>query len=593
MALPSFTVVGNLFEILGDVSESELVESPPTTLRLTFTPNISSVSTPVTYDGNLYKIGIVYGGIEDDGTIVHSSIVNGVNVTDGDPIQLLAQDAGLNVTGLMWKVSLEAPIADKTGWTLLMSWWIDAYADGATVDLSQVAPSVEAPANLNLVTYDLDTVTVVGEALITAPSELAAREAISAVSDFDFRLDDTRTPTDGSVTVDSFEATLGTYLDGIEGPYFEVASNKVINSNTDTTDTTKATIFGTGHYDSTEEPVIGVAVQATETGNFSRIGGGTAVGNAATRVEVWLASDTITPTGSRVAYFTPSALQLEDSVDITVGVNDGSEPKINLNAPSGTDRTIVYATNGVARWHLRCNTDSETGSDAGSNLVIENRDDSGDNLGSALEITRSDATATFSGTVVTPHGSSHQLSLPGMLLAPYAYTSGQYYFCNSQGNTSTGSTTNNTVRVTPWLVTESITISRMFAEFTVAGEAGSVFRFGIWNDDGTGKPGTLLLDAGTASTAGSPGAFEVTVSQAISPGIYWVGGAVQSAPSTAPTMRTVNSTTLPTAMPLGSSLPSTGSACSFIEGSVTGAFGTFSASPSVSSVAARIGFKVA
>jgi hypothetical protein len=130
-------------------------------------------------------------------------------------------------------------------------------------------------------------------------------------------------------------------------------------------------------------------------------------------------------------------------------------------------------------------------------------------------------------------------------------------------------------------------------EITAAGESGSVFRFGIWNDDGAGKPGTLLLDAGTAATDGSTGAFEVTVSQALSPGIYWVGGAVQGAPSSQPTFRTVNSATIATAMPLGSSLPATNTAASFIQGSVTGAFGNFTASPSISTLAPRIGFKVA
>lgn len=591
MAITNFTVEFNLFAIEADGSDAG-VDADQIALvgEVTFTPLFRD-QRPIMATGYTPPAGFILrpitGWIDSDGALYSSRGGDeGVRLPCNDPVLGLAK-LGYNVT-----FNVSTPLGESVR---VQGGYFEAPSEDTTIQLADVLQTSGSAAAASFQQQFIAALNAFNLTLsgLTGGTADAARAAIGAVSDFDFRLDDTRTPTDGSVTVDSFEATLGTYLDGIEGPYFEVASNKVINSNTDTTDTTKATIFGTGHYDSTEEPVIGVAVQATETGNFSRIGGGTAVGNAATRVEVWLASDTITPTGSRVAYFTPSALQLEDSVDITVGVNDGSEPKINLNAPSGTNRTIVYATNGVARWHLRCNTDSETGSDAGSNLVIENRDDSGDNLGSALEITRSDATATFAGTVVTPHGSSHQLSLPGRLLAPYAYTSGQYYFCNSQGNTSTGSTTNNTVRVTPWLVTESITISRMFAEFTVAGEAGSVFRFGIWNDDGTGKPGTLLLDAGTASTAGSPGAFEVTVSQAISPGIYWVGGAVQSAPSTAPTMRTVNSTTLPTAMPLGSSLPSTGSACSFIEGSVTGAFGTFSASPSVSSVAARIGFKVA
>ena len=142
MALPSFTITGNLFDITGDIVASELYEFPPTTLRFVFTPNLANINDVVEYNGNLYRIRPVYAGIEDDGTIVHASMVNGQVVTNGDSVKLLAEDAGLSVSGLMWRAALEAPTNSGTLWREVTSWWFYAAADGVTVDLPTVDPAV-------------------------------------------------------------------------------------------------------------------------------------------------------------------------------------------------------------------------------------------------------------------------------------------------------------------------------------------------------------------------------------------------------------------------------------------------------------------
>ena len=109
---------------------------------------------------------------------------------------------------------------------------------------------------------------------------------------------------------------------------------------------------------------------------------------------------------------------------------------------------------------------------------------------------------------------------------PSSYVSGNYYFCNGYGaTTATGYGDNNKAIVSPWTVTASITITRLFVEITTSA-ASTNYRIGIWNDNGYGQPGTLVLDAGTVS-ATSTGVKEVTVSQALSAGQYWVGGAAQ------------------------------------------------------------------
>lgn len=186
---------------------------------------------------------------------------------------------------------------------------------------------------------------------------------------------------------------------------------------------------------------------------------------------------------------------------------------------------------------------------------------------------------------------------------PGNYKSANYYFCNSATSVSTSATLGNgTGRVTAWVVHGNLTIVRLFADFSVAGEANSVFRIGIWADDGTAQPGALVLDAGsistgsgnagTVATGGTPGVYEITVSQALAPGVYWVGGAVQGAPSTQPTIR-IGGASVPSFQTAGTALPAAGTLVTgYQQTGMSGAFGAFTA-PVVVGAAARIGFKVA
>lgn len=296
MPLPSFTVVGNLFEITGEIVSSDLLESAPTTLRFTFTPNLSSLTTPITYGGNLYKVGIVYGGIEDDGTIVQASMVNGQVVTSGDPIQLLAEDSDLNVSGLMWRVALETPV--DTRWRELAGWWIDAYADGATVDLSVVSPGVEADANPTFVDVG-DVASAVGLELLTAASEDAARSAIDAVSDFDPRLDDDRTTIDGSVTVAKLASTIATQVGNLGSTLFVTDGDRILNADNNDDDTSKTCRLGVPHYSADEDPFLAIRLTSTSTTNALDLGGNTlSQATAANQVRFWTASDNVTAGGT-------------------------------------------------------------------------------------------------------------------------------------------------------------------------------------------------------------------------------------------------------------------------------------------------------
>jgi hypothetical protein len=172
---------------------------------------------------------------------------------------------------------------------------------------------------------------------------------------------------------------------------------------------------------------------------------------------------------------------------------------------------------------------------------------------------------------------------------------GQYATTVSAASGSTSNTLGNgTLRVAPWIVESQMKIDRVVGDIATIGEAGSLLRVGIWADTGTCYPGTLLLDGGTIA-GDSATVQQVTVSLTLAAGLYWIGGAVQSAPTTQPTVRTTTGWTPPVSLSLGSSLPGAGAgAHGYAQTSVTGAFGaSFTGTVTASANAPRLLIRVA
>ena len=180
-----------------------------------------------------------------------------------------------------------------------------------------------------------------------------------------------------------------------------------------------------------------------------------------------------------------------------------------------------------------------------------------------------------------------------------SYASGYYYTFNfAASGSTTNNLGNNNLRLSSAVVTSTVSISRLWVEHTAAGEATAVLRIGIYADNGNGWPGSLVLDAGTVSMSGTAAVQEVTVSLTLTPGVYWVGGVVQGAATTQPTVRTINGITMENHnIPFGTTLPVAGTTrTSVVQGGVTGSlpstFPVLSTSTISGSNPARIGFKV-
>lgn len=155
---------------------------------------------------------------------------------------------------------------------------------------------------------------------------------------------------------------------------------------------------------------------------------------------------------------------------------------------------------------------------------------------------------------------------------------GQYLYTSSQGAVGTSATLgNNTLRLTPWVVEATLKIDRIGAEITVVGDAGSKLRLGIHVDTGACAPGAVLLDAGQIA-GDSATVQEITLGSTlvIAPGLYWIGGAVQAAATTQPTVRVNSGYHPPVPIPAGSSLPTAGGTLTAVSmGSVSGALPSF------------------
>jgi hypothetical protein len=161
------------------------------------------------------------------------------------------------------------------------------------------------------------------------------------------------------------------------------------------------------------------------------------------------------------------------------------------------------------------------------------------------------AIAFTSGSTFSPTN----LNLINAPIAGNSVPAGQYIFPGGGQSVTTSSTLGvGTLRVFPWYLPNSCTLTVVGAEVTAAGDTGSTYHLGIYSDTGGFQPGGLLLDAGTISGT-TVGVQSITISQALSPGVYWVGGVVQNVTTTQPTIRTF--VPGPFALPL-SSVPTAG-----------------------------------
>lgn len=142
---------------------------------------------------------------------------------------------------------------------------------------------------------------------------------------------------------------------------------------------------------------------------------------------------------------------------------------------------------------------------------------------------------------------------------PTGLTNAWFYAANMGAGLNSTGLANEVLRVIPVKLSYPVTIDGLSIYVQVAGEATSVFRFGIYADDGSGFPGALILDAGTVATATTGNKILAIAALALQPGLYWFGGVIQAAPTTTPALNSAaNEWTPPILLPQDQNAPQQG-----------------------------------
>lgn len=126
------------------------------------------------------------------------------------------------------------------------------------------------------------------------------------------------------------------------------------------------------------------------------------------------------------------------------------------------------------------------------------------------------------GTGTTAARTDHRHPIGGVW--HLRFETGGLYGPYNNAFTNTAQATGN-LHVMPFFVPEARTFDQILINVATAG-AGPI-RLGIYNDTGTGYPGSLLLSAGTVDSA-VLGELAITISQNLTPGVYWLAALTET-----------------------------------------------------------------
>lgn len=161
----------------------------------------------------------------------------------------------------------------------------------------------------------------------------------------------------------------------------------------------------------------------------------------------------------------------------------------------------------------------------------------------------------------------------------------------SLGTGGTTSASNNQVRYQPVWIGQTVSLIGLGIDVAAANAgASAVVRLGLYSDS-SGRPGTVVVDAGTASLNTAVAKELTFTAVSVSPGWYWIAVATQSLDTagTNPTFRAINTGT---SLASRTAVPSNTAAqdAAWTSSSISGAFAN---SPSVSASATNVqAFKV-
>lgn len=158
---------------------------------------------------------------------------------------------------------------------------------------------------------------------------------------------------------------------------------------------------------------------------------------------------------------------------------------------------------------------------------------------------------TGGGVTATDVGGKTVLNIPGGAGVPHVETrTGSFYTAPAGATVSSYQPSDGYTHVVPIFFSKSVTLDRIGLGIAQAGDAGCKVRLGIYADDGSMNAGALILDAGQIAAdvvAINGSAPEITISQVLSAGIYWLAAVQQGAGSMIPRAVTNSPVQIPVA----------------------------------------------
>lgn len=159
--------------------------------------------------------------------------------------------------------------------------------------------------------------------------------------------------------------------------------------------------------------------------------------------------------GTGVVTFNSSAVNVAAG-PLTIGSNTFAGPAVlNLNCVSPNGRNIQFLSAGKNRWVIQANAAAESGSNAGSDFLINNYADAGTNIGTPFKITRSNGVVTTAYGLTAQNGQTVVSSVPSLNIAAANGTCAQFL-----PSISTGSYNPNTQQL------DCVLIYSMFTQAT-------------------------------------------------------------------------------------------------------------------------------
>jgi len=144
-----------------------------------------------------------------------------------------------------------------------------------------------------------------------------------------------------------------------------------------------------------------------------------------------------------------------------------------------------------------------------------------------LQLTDS-TSSTSTTTAATPNAVKTVYDFAASEVMPFIST---YYYRGIGLNAGNGTAVANTTYYTPFFVPVTTTFDRIAIRTGTTFSGTASVRLGIYNNSG-GKPSTVVLDAGTVSATALSTSYTITISQQLTPGLYWLAANSQTAATT-------------------------------------------------------------